>query len=443
MAEQPSSLPSSIPQGTPSAPPQTPPSFGAQLLGNKEYSVELNDAVMETQAWRNSRYNGQQLEAVKINKFTGGDKTYGKTPVIEKYSRNIYVGSRVVGYDGTPTVDNPNPGFFKKSYINVEGYFTINSDDTVSKVGVNFRDINSRKGFERSFREDFNPGSQASLIILDKGVEHNLKDSYTVDYNEGLLSRILNISGSSFSDMFTFIADSSAVNSDGAIIPASYLGITVTNDSLSTTTFTLFKNNQSSYYTNISGSGTSVITSGSVGEPLSAFISSSKTNYFESPSENKFFIGINTPTPYRFNTFSKGLNQVNVFELDMNTIFSYGSGLQINSRLKGPRLTNPHALGQFHFTSYNNPLDTPASDITIYKLNPVPTILINLIKEEDLPNGVGEQGFIVIPENFDPRLRPQINKILKDKLGFNIEGGFNKDDDTNPFGNRFFGFRGS
>ena len=63
-------LSSMIPQGTPSAPTQQPPSFGQKLLGNKEYSVEINDAVMETEAWRSSRYNGRQLEASQINVST-------------------------------------------------------------------------------------------------------------------------------------------------------------------------------------------------------------------------------------------------------------------------------------------------------------------------------------------------------------------------------------
>ncbi len=71
-------LSSMIPQGTPAAPVQKPPSFGAKLLGNKEFSVELNDAVFETKAWKGSRYDGHQLEATKINTFTAGDVTYVK-----------------------------------------------------------------------------------------------------------------------------------------------------------------------------------------------------------------------------------------------------------------------------------------------------------------------------------------------------------------------------
>lgn len=468
-------LSSVIPQGTPSAPPQTPPSFGAQLLGNKEFSVELNDAVMETQAWRNSRYNGQQLEAVEINRFTGGDKTYGKTPVIEKYSRNIYVGNRVIGYDEEPTRDNANPGFSKKSYINIEGYYTINSDDTISRVGVNFRDINSRKGFERSFREDFNIGSQASIIVLDKGVEHNLKNSYTVDFNEGLLSRTLEYSSSLealeniifFKGTTTKQELSSPPRIDHTIATG-FLPNTLTGSA----EITIYNNNQSKYFTDISGSGTFTQTlSDTLGTPspiavFKSFINTSIDNANEDLASNKVFVEFKTyesknRTPYSYNIESFGLNSVNVFEIDINNTITntFGSGdgqvtsynfrLKRKNRFSNPLITEgtPDELLESTTTHFrldgSDDINKPANNIIFYKLNPIPSILINLIKEEDLPNGIGEEGFIVIPENFDPRLRPQINKILKDKLGFNIESGFNKNDDTNPFGNRFFGFRGS
>ncbi len=436
-------LSSMIPQGTPAAPVQKPPSFGAKLLGNKEFSVELNDAVFETKAWKGSRYDGHQLEATKINTFTAGDVTYGKTPVIEKYSRNLYVGNRIIGHDTNPTFDNPNPGFSKKSFINVEGYYTINSDDTVSRVGVNFNDVNSRKGFERSFREDFFMGSQASIMVLDKGVEHKLKNTYNVDFNEGLLSRVIQISGSAVSDIFTFGSDTSTINNDGTILPAVVFSIQISNTSLPNTTITVFDNNQSKYYSDVNGSGTNVILGPTVIEKFNTFFDTAKSEHLKSPSSNKFYMEFISSNPYKFNTFSEGLKQVNTFEIDFNSTITGSTNAEFSGRFKNiPQFTNPNAIGSFHFYSFNDPNATPGN-VNIYKLNPIPSLLVDMIKEEDLPNGIGDEGFIIIPENFDPRLRPQINKILKDKLGFDVEGGFNKNDDFNPFDGRFFGFRGS
>ena len=52
--------------------------------------------------------------------------------------------------------------------------------------------------------------------------------------------------------------------------------------------------------------------------------------------------------------------------------------------------------------------------------------------------GSGRIGYLVNSLN-----DIDFNKILKDKLGFDVEGGFNRNDDFNPFDGRFFGFRGS
>lgn len=446
-------LSSMVPQGTPAAPSQQPPSFGQKLLGNKEYSVEINDAVMETEAWKGSRYNGRQLEASKINQFTKGDKTYGKTAVVEKYSKNIYVGNRVIGHDSTPTFDNPSPGFSKKSYISFEGYYTINSDDTVSRVGVNFNDINSRKGFERSFREDFSIGTKASITILDKGVEHNLKNTYTVDFNEGILSRLLEYSSSLdvYEDIINFRARSttSPITGNHILSPSISTGFLPTTLSPNAS-LTIYNNAQSKYFVDVSGSGENALIS--VFRP---FIIDTIAHYNEDLASNKIFMEFKTPetttnSPYSYNIESFGLNSVNVVEIDINNSnISNEFGNNFSFRIKAKnKFSNPLAEGTLeddgqsfqtdHFTmASNNVFNTPANNVVFYKLNPIPSLLIDLIKEEELPNGIGEQGFIVIPENFDPALKPQLNKILKNKLNFDIKGGVNTNDDTNPFFNRF------
>ena len=97
----PNGTPQSLPQvasNLPASPPQTPPSFGAQLLGNKEFSVEFNDSVLDTKAWRSTRYEGNQLETQNgVNGiFSDGDKSFGKTPIVERYSRCIYIGKQIL-----------------------------------------------------------------------------------------------------------------------------------------------------------------------------------------------------------------------------------------------------------------------------------------------------------------------------------------------------------
>lgn len=442
-------LSSMIPQGTPAAPVQTPPSFGAKLLGNKEFSVELNDAIFETEAWRSSRYNGHQLEAIKLNEFNKGDKTYGKTPVIESYSRNIYIGNKVIGFDNEPTINNPNPGFSKKSYITISNYFTINSDDTTTEVGTNFNTKAEQQGFERSFREDFKIGSKASIILLDKGIEQDLKKTYTVDYNEGVLSRLLEYSSSLnvYENIINFRARSTTSPTTGNNV----FNPTISTGFLPSTlspfaSLTVYNNAQSKYFVDISGSGANAPVS-----TFRPFINNTITHYNEDLANNKIFIEFKIPetnsgSAYLYNTEPFGLNSVNVFEIDINNSITnneFGDSFSFRLRDKN-RFSNPLAestleddglaLQTDHFTmASNNVFNTPANNVVFYKLNSIPSILINLIKEEELPNGIGENGFIVIPENLDPKIKYNLTKILKEQLGIEIETGYIVNGDVSPF----------
>ena len=463
----PSSLPSSIPQGTPSAPAQTPPSFGAQLLGNKEFSVELNDAVFETEAWRSSRYKGHQLEASKINKFTEGDKTFGKTPIVEKYSRNIYIGNAIIGYDNDPTDFNPTPGFQKKSFITFEGFFTVNSDDTTTDQRVIFKDENEKKGFDRAFREDFKIGSKCSIQLLDKGVDQKLKDSYTVDFNEGLLSRVLEYSSSIDETSNKISWRGRSVEGPGDAFSQTIDTGILPTDLSSAVSIKLFNNRENKFYTDISGSGLNIITGSDMPNSFISYFNSTIEEAQKDLANNKFFIEFKSAdtdsrsvSPYSFNIASYGLDSVNVFELSLSGVSSTSFGESFTTltfRVKSnSRFSNPLALpstedegggpitttNHFQLIGSSNDSNTPANNVILHRLNPrQPAILINLIKEEEIPQSTGNQNFVVIPENFDPSLRNQLNKILKDKFGFDIEGGFSTQNDINPYQNRFLGRR--
>ena len=60
-------------------------------IGDKSYSVEINDSEFEREGWKNARYKGTKLTAAKINKYTRGDITFGTKPLIEQYSKTVYV----------------------------------------------------------------------------------------------------------------------------------------------------------------------------------------------------------------------------------------------------------------------------------------------------------------------------------------------------------------
>ena len=66
------------------------------MSDGKQFTVEFDDALLDLEGWKRPRYNGSKLTAAKINKYTAGDITYGKTPVLEKKTNAIYIANTVI-----------------------------------------------------------------------------------------------------------------------------------------------------------------------------------------------------------------------------------------------------------------------------------------------------------------------------------------------------------
>lgn len=168
---------------------------------------EFNDSVLSTKAWNSSRYNGKQLNGIAVNQFSASDSSYGNTPVIQNYSNNIYLGSRVIGLGeeaGVDDVDDTSlvnfPGF---SYITVHEFITVNSDLSVSRHSV-MGDVppkpgkpgtgnRIKKGWYQSWYDDFPIGSDVSLRFFDEKLETSLDSTYNVFFNGGQLKKLLHV----------------------------------------------------------------------------------------------------------------------------------------------------------------------------------------------------------------------------------------------------------
>lgn len=195
------------------------------------YSFEFNDSVLTTKAWNSSRYSGRQLQASAINEFTNGDVTYGKTPVLQNYSRNIYLGSRIIGMESGSNDDPTLTQFNGFSYVTVHEYITVNDDLSITRksirsTGDEKRDFVSKKGFYPIFYHDFPIGSEIEINTLDEKLVESLKPSYKVFNNSGQLQRLLLVqshpdSGSNYNIHYSqsnqlFYATGSNVNGLGA-----------------------------------------------------------------------------------------------------------------------------------------------------------------------------------------------------------------------------------
>ena len=162
---------------------------------------EFNDSVLTTKAWNSSRYDGRQLQASKINLARIDDVgNNDRKPIIQNYSKNIYIGSRVMGMTEpgiTGSFDDPTltpfPGF---SYITVDDYITVNSDDSVTRRSVRGGrgegdDLNAKKGFYQAWYQDFPIGKKVQVKPLDKKLAQSLSPRYNVFNNSGQLQKML------------------------------------------------------------------------------------------------------------------------------------------------------------------------------------------------------------------------------------------------------------
>jgi len=187
---------------------------------------EFNDSVLTTHGWNSSRYSGRQLTGSKINEYTEGDSTFALTPVISNYSRNIYIGSRVLGMrepglgnatDGTLT---PFPGF---SYVTVDDYITVNSDDTITRRSIRSGrgeegELNAKKGFYQAWYQDFPIGTNVEIRPLDTTLAQSLAPSYNIFNNSGQLQKILLVTQN-----HAVYTDATTINYDsGSYYAASY-----------------------------------------------------------------------------------------------------------------------------------------------------------------------------------------------------------------------------
>ena len=160
-------------------------------------NFDFNDTVLTTKGWNSSRYDGKQLSAAKINEFTEGDTTYGKSPVVERYTRNIYIGNDVINTDENNLEDTSLLPFNGFSYVQTNYYITVNEDGSITHnrlketTGDSSVNINKKTGFYQSFFDDFPTDKGCRLIIYDNTKKNNLKSLYPIYFNQGQLQSLI------------------------------------------------------------------------------------------------------------------------------------------------------------------------------------------------------------------------------------------------------------
>jgi len=151
----------------------------------KEYNVEFDDSLLDLAGWKNPRYEGSKLTGVEINKFTQGDVTYGRNPVIENKVVALYIGNTLIGGDGE---EDAYTEITNHSYATVDKILIIDlADDSVQIIDrQNYNPIAFRRHVDRDLFE----GSSVHIKLLDFSVENALKPRHAVKFNRGSLQKV-------------------------------------------------------------------------------------------------------------------------------------------------------------------------------------------------------------------------------------------------------------
>ena len=174
------------------------------------YDIEFNDSVLDLKGWKNPRYEGTKLVAREINRFTpplssgslqpvggrplyddpgrvrywGGDISYGLNPVIEQDVCALYIGSTITNGDEDSKVVNIE----KHSYCVIDKFLLINPH--TDEVKIVDRLNTDASAFKRFIQTDFPEGSRCKFKLTDFFHSNNLKTSYHVKFNEGMLMKV-------------------------------------------------------------------------------------------------------------------------------------------------------------------------------------------------------------------------------------------------------------
>ena len=151
----------------------------------KDFNVEFNDSLLDLTGWKNPRYEGSKLTGVEINKFTQGDVTYGKNPVIENKVVALYIGNTLIGGDGE---EDAYTEITNHSYATVDKILIIDlTDDSVQIIDrQNYNPVAFRRHVDRDLFE----GSSVHIKLLDFSVENALKPRHAVKFNRGSLQKV-------------------------------------------------------------------------------------------------------------------------------------------------------------------------------------------------------------------------------------------------------------
>ena len=366
----------------------------ADRHGDLSNSFEFNDSVLSTKAWNSTRYDGKQLSATTINEFNTSDISYGKTPVLRNNTKTFYVVNEIVSLNKSGSdADDQSLQFIPNfSYALIDKSITVNSEDNITLTNIGNLPLDKQKGMQREFQSNVKLGDNVTLINFDSAIKNRSNAKYPVYFNRGRLQPILRFTGND------------QVQAEGRpVISTTELNLyAAAQDNVQGRFDTLNENLLNTFYTgSISNFNKDAIPTGSVinfFNQLSSHKDTTGTNFFLTVV-NSIHTGSVKP-PIRTiddDAITNVSRTKNLAEISTTQIMGgYGGGAQVDLDVKFPLNRNynpslPQGAGQY----------SGSFDISILN-EEKPSILINMDRETELPDGKGSKPIILVPNNLHP-----------------------------------------
>ena len=430
--------------------------------------VEFDDSLLDLAGWKRSRYDGSRLTGAKINEYAEGDITYGKNPVIDKESTNLYFCTKITAGENE---DDKLCKIKNHSYITINSIISI--DEETDSIEIIDKDSVSYNSFQNFLSNDLYEGAPFSLKLLDPGAPSQLKKTYYSKFHQGYLYRTVEHKGEDGNgSIYNEGIQAGRIDSASSTFPSAYFsssGINVFNygsynNTINTATVEVVSNNLTREIWPIEDSFGLVNFDTSsqdyyydTMENLSSFYNSMLIP-IASESKKDLYVTFNkgqrlAMADYEVSGSLAGIQSISTAQLDLeNHIVTSSNHTQItaSSAMKGfgkdlveshhymiPIMQGPHDLImnkkaganitwpgtsgilhgsnegtkyklKFYFSGHNR-------HKALYQISYVeeaPVIIANVVKTEDLTNGIGEKGFIIIPDNLNKDIKKNIDFYL-------------------------------
>ena len=442
--------------------------------------AEFNDSLLEMKSWKRSRYEGSRLTGAKINKYTEGDITYGLNPVVGQKSVAFYFGKTIIGAQGTEndnltTIKNHSYVDIEKiilvnKYTDTIRQIDLKNEDFKGINGYVANDFKDGASFniellsegishqlKDSYKAKFNQG------YLYKIVEHKGKNGSGNVHGEGIFvgyidsgSEVLgNIYATGSSNNFFCYGNSSTTTTSDEIVLKSNVF-----------TKTIWPAEETFGHIDFITSSAPVNYPYSGHQELSCFINSMLIPV-ASESKTRLFGTFNLGQPLNVADYSltpdAGIRSISTVEFDLEKYqISSSQTPSLHTRISassamggfGKELLQPHSYiipimdgphnvittektnsgitwpinggstgghasdssGNIEMQYYFGGFSYVNSIYQISYLDETNTIIADIDKPIELSEGVGDKGYILIPDNLDKEIKDNLAYYL-DKAG--------------------------